>query len=51
MDDKKIFFDISILSLYIFLKEKYKNHFINQKNKNDDIKEVSILLLKNQGAN
>lgn len=48
MDDKKIFFDISILSLYIFLKEKYKNHFINQKNKNDDIKEVSILLLKNQ---
>ena len=43
--DKKIFFSISLLSIYIFLKEKYKNN-IDDTQKDIDLETVGKMLSK-----
>lgn len=44
--DKKIFFSISLLSIYIFLKEKYKNNGIDDAQKDIDLEIVGKMLSK-----
>lgn len=44
--DKKIFFSISLLSIYIFLKEKYKNNSIDDIQKDIDLETVGKMLSK-----
>lgn len=44
--DKKIFFSISLLSIYIFLKEKYKNNDMDDAQKDKDLETVGKMLSK-----
>lgn len=46
IEDKKIFFSISLLSLYIFFKEKYKSSTIDDTKKDIDLETVGKMLSK-----
>lgn len=46
LKDKEIFFSISLLSIYIFFKEKYKDNIMDDSKKNIELENIGKLLSK-----